>query len=175
MYAEKLVTLSKTSDANYIWRIEGTDHGLGHDHNTAPITHLKSGDNIRFRHVVSQMRLHSHDFRPLVSDLEHHSEASVSGGADTIGDGDDDWVIEITSGIDDTSKTRVRALDTTFRLRHRERGCYLFSHDVAFPQGFQQQEVTCNSDGGELADSLWYIETNVHPQCMNPGTHLQQG
>lgn len=43
-------------------------------------------------------------------------------------------------------------------------GCYLFSHKVKLPDwGFEQQEVTCNKNP-TWDNSLWYIETNNHPQ-----------
>lgn len=64
---------------------------------------------------------------------------------------------------DPESKLRLRTLHTRFRLQHVITGCFLFSHPVKLPDwGFDQQEVTC-AKGGTLPNSIWYIESNFHP------------
>ena len=99
------------------------------------------------------------------------------------GDANDDFIVEITSKPrgkgDKQAKHRLRTLRSEFRLRHAMTGCYLFSHKVKLPEwGFEQQEVsfvsafgrncsrkvTCNKNP-TWANSLWFIETNTHPQC----------
>ena len=84
-----------------------------------------------------------------------------------VGDANDDWYVEIEHGDsrDGESAKRLRTLRTTFRLRHALTGCYLFSHKVKLPEwGFEQQEVTCNKNAVR-ANSLWMIETTLHPKC----------
>lgn len=120
---------------------------------------------VRLRHIVSDKNLHSHDFRPPVSDVDFQNEVSGYGMSGFVGDANDDWFIEIEHGekSDKESSIRLRTLRTVFKLRHAITGCYLFSHKVKLPEwGFEQQEVTCNKNAMK-ANSLWMIETATHP------------
>ena len=120
---------------------------------------------IRLRHIVTEKNLHSHDYRPPVSDVDFQNEVSAYGMTGFIGDANDDWLVEIERGDkgDKESSKRLRTLRTVFRLKHAMTGCYLFSHKVKLPDwGFEQQEVTCNKDAMKL-NSLWMIETATHP------------
>ena len=83
-----------------------------------------------------------------------------------VGDANDDWIVEVVKGDskDRESGRRLRTLRTKFRLRHALQGCYLFSHKVKLPDwAYEQQEVTCNKNA-VLENSLWYIETAIHPK-----------
>ena len=116
---------------------------------------------IKLRHTTTDKALHSHDFRPPVSEVDFQNEVSAYGMPDFAGDMNDDWIVEIHEGSkkDKESSKRLRTLRTHFRLRHALQGCYLFSHKVKLPEwGYEQQEVTCNKNA-VLANSLWYIET----------------
>lgn len=120
---------------------------------------------VKLRHISTDKALHSHDFRPPVSDVEFQNEVSAYGVPNFAGDMNDDWIVEIKEGDkrDKESTKRVRTLRTKFRLRHALTGCYLFSHKVKLPEwAYEQQEVTCNKNA-VLANSLWYIETSLHP------------
>jgi len=120
---------------------------------------------VRLRHIITDKSLHSHDYRPPVSDVDFQNEVSGYGMAGFIGDANDDWFVEIERGdkSDKESFNRLRTLRTVFRLRHAMTGCYLFSHKVKLPAwGFEQQEVTCNKNAMK-ANSLWMIETATHP------------
>lgn len=120
---------------------------------------------VRLRHIVTDKNLHSHDYRPPVSDVDFQNEVSGYGMKGFIGDANDDWFVEIEHGdrSDKESSTRLRTLRTVFRLRHAMTGCYLFSHKVKLPDwGFEQQEVTCNKNAMK-ANSLWMIESATHP------------
>lgn len=117
---------------------------------------------------MTEKRLHSHDMRPPISEVDFQNEVSAYGFAGFMGDANDDWLVEIEEGDkrDRESSKRLRTLRTKFRLRHLLTGCYLFSHKVKLPEwGFEQQEVTCNKNAVR-DNSLWYIETNMHPNCM---------
>ena len=117
------------------------------------------------RHIITDKNLHSHDFRPPVSDVDFQNEVSAYGMTGFVGDANDDWVVEIERGDpnDKESSKRLRTLRTVFRLRHAMSGCYLFSHKVKLPEwGFEQQEVTCNKNAMK-DNSLWMIETATHP------------
>ncbi|KAF7300996.1 Glycosyltransferase family 39 protein [Mycena indigotica] len=125
------------------------------------------GDKARVKlfHPSTDKRLHSHDFRPPVSEVDFQNEVSAYGMANFEGDANDDWWLEIVSGDkrDSHSTKRLRTIKTKFRLRHALTGCYLFSHKVKLPEwGFEQQEVTCNTNA-VMANSLWYVETATHP------------
>jgi dolichyl-phosphate-mannose-protein mannosyltransferase len=129
-----------------------------------PLAYITPGTRIKLRHMVTQKHLHSHDVRPPVSDVEFQNEVSAYGMAGFAGDANDDWFVEIDHGdkSDKESSKRLRTIRTTFRLRHALTGCYLFSHKVKLPDwGFEQQEVTCNKNAVK-ANSLWFIETNIH-------------
>jgi len=120
---------------------------------------------VRLRHIITDKNLHSHDFRPPVSDVDFQNEVSAYGMTNFIGDSNDDWFVEIEHGdnSDKESSKRLRTLRTVFRLRHALTGCYLFSHKVKLPDwGFEQQEVTCNKNAMK-ANSLWMVETATHP------------
>ncbi len=176
---EQQTTLYPHRDSNNIWRIvhaniEGQpDHDYAHE----PITYLTPGMQVRFEHVPTNKRLHSHDVRPPVSEVDFQNEVSVYGYPGFVGDANDNWIVEIEYGSrrDRKSWSRVRTIGTTFRLRHALQGCYLFSHKVKLPEwGFEQQEVTCNKNAVK-PNSLWYIETNTHPHCTCAISSLDGG
>lgn len=131
------------------------------------MTHVTHGMTVRFQHITTQKHLHSHNVRPPVSDVDWQNEVSGYGFPGFVGDANDHWVVEIEKGDsrDPASTKRLRTLHTTFRLRHALTGCYLFSHKVKLPDwAYEQQEVTCNTNAVK-PNSLWYAESNTHPQC----------
>jgi dolichyl-phosphate-mannose-protein mannosyltransferase len=136
-----------------------------------PIRHVNDALLIRLEHTITKKKLHSHDVRPTVSEVDWQNEVSGYGFEGFDGDANDHWVVEIekdwTDKGDKQAKKRLKALRTKFRLRHLYTGCYLFSHKVKLPDwGFEQQEVTCNKNPTK-ANSLWFIETNEHPLCLS--------
>eukprot|EP00833_Pecoramyces_ruminatium_P001870 jgi/Orpsp1_1/1175902/evm.model.c7180000055663.1 len=154
---QQQVTLYSFSDENSEWLIlpsrDNERNKFGQN--------LKSGDTVRLQHVPTGRRLHSHDHRPPMTDEEYQNEVSGYGGPGVI-DPLDNWIVEIVSGRDKASTENVKTYDTVFRLRHKNTGCYLFSHPVQLPDwGFEQQEVTC---GVEVlkANTLWRIERNMN-------------
>lgn len=122
---------------------------------------------IRLHHAPSGKKLHSHDIRPPVSEVDFQNEVSAYGFPNFAGDANDNFQIEFvkdeTDRGDRYAMKRLRTLRTKFRLRHVLTGCYLFSHKVKLPDwGFEQQEVTCNKNPTK-ANSIWYVETSTHP------------
>jgi len=161
---QQQITLYSFSDNNSEWLIlpqrDNEKHLFGQS--------LKDGDTVRLQHVPTGRRLHSHDIRPPMSDEEYQNEVSGYGGPGVI-DPHDNWVIEIFDGKTKNSTNYVKTFDTTFRLRHKNTGCYLFSHSVKLPEwGFDQQEVAC---GREIlkANTLWRIERNTN-ESFDPKT-----
>jgi dolichyl-phosphate-mannose-protein mannosyltransferase len=133
------------------------------------LTHVTNGMVIRLEHITTEKRLHSHDHRPPVSEVDFQNEISGYGFPGFTGDANDNFVVEIEHGDkhDRESFKRLKTLRTKFRLRHQLTGCYLFSHKVKLPEwGFEQQEVTCNKNAVR-PNSLWFIETNTHPLCTS--------
>ncbi|KAA1083779.1 hypothetical protein PGT21_006599 [Puccinia graminis f. sp. tritici] len=172
---QQQITLYPHHDDNNVWTVLGR---LADDidlvHRKPPDFYYKNrvpvngSTFIRLNHPLTDKRLHTHDIRPPVSEVDYQNEVSGYGFPNYPGDANDEWIIEIISKesdlkTDPVSAKQVRALRTKFRLRHSLQNCYLFSHKVRLPDwGFGQQEVTCNRNP-TLASSLWYIESNYHP------------
>ncbi|SCU97083.1 LAFA_0G09648g1_1 [Lachancea sp. 'fantastica'] len=160
---QQQITLYPHLDGNNDWLIELRDAP-----NTAVTSFegLTDGTAIRLKHVSTQRRLHSHDHKAPVSEsADWQKEVSGYGFEGFEGDANDDWIVEIdqAASAPGEARTRVKALETKFRLKHPLMNCHLFSHEVKLPKwGFEQQEVTCASQGKEHL-TLWYIEGNSHP------------
>ncbi|OCF73163.1 dolichyl-phosphate-mannose-protein mannosyltransferase [Kwoniella mangroviensis CBS 8886] len=168
---QQQITLYPHRDDNNVWRIvnaSAPDGPASYPWDDIPTEWVLTGTKIRLEHVITEKRLHSHDVRPPVSEVDFQNEVSGYGFPGFAGDANDDFVVEIahrTRGRRDrTARHRLKALRSQFRLRHALTGCYLFSHKVKLPDwGFEQQEVTCNKNP-TWENSLWYIETNEHAQ-----------
>ena len=135
--------------------------------NYPDMVYIEHGSRVKLRHLVTDKNLHSHDFRPPVSEVDFQNEVSAYGLPGYAGDMNDDWIVEIEKGSkkDPVSSRRVRTLGTQFRLKHPLTGCYLFSHKVKLPTwAYEQQEVTCNKNAVR-ANSLWMIESSEHTKC----------
>ncbi|KAK5109557.1 hypothetical protein LTR62_006908 [Meristemomyces frigidus] len=133
--------------------------------NLASPAFIEDGSLIRLYHIVTDRRLHSHDVRPPMTEAEWQNEVSAYGYEGFEGDANDLFRVEIVKSLSDgaAAKTRLRTIQSKFKLVHIMTGCVLFSHKVKLPEwGFEQQEVTC-AKGGTLPNSVWYIETNNHP------------
>lgn len=165
---QQQVTLYPHRDQNNDWRIaNATQEGIPWKEweSLDRLHYIENGARVKLRHLSTEKSLHSHDFRPPVSEVDFQNEVSTYGMPDFAGDANDDWIVEIERGDrrDSQSSKRLRTLRTVFRLRHALTGCYLFSHKVKLPTwGFEQQEVTCNKNAVK-ANSLWIVETNMHP------------
>ncbi|KAJ7667071.1 glycosyltransferase family 39 protein [Mycena rosella] len=160
---QQQITLYPHRDHNNDWRIY---NATWDDGDADALTYISDKMRVKLEHISTEKRLHSHDVRPPVSDVEFQNEVSAYGMPGFDGDANDDWWVEIVHGDkrDKESGKRLRTLRTTFRLRHALTGCYLFSHKIKLPDwAFEQQEVTCNKNA-VLANSLWYVETAMHPK-----------
>ncbi|KAI9376247.1 MIR motif-containing protein [Aspergillus egyptiacus] len=127
--------------------------------------YIQDGAIIRLNHMMTKRRLHSHNERPPVTDVDWQFEVSAYGYEGFAGDANDYWRIEIVKSMSDgeEAKKRLRTIQSKFRLVHVMTGCVLFSHKVKLPEwGWEQQEVTC-AKGASLPNSIWYIEGNSHP------------
>lgn len=160
---QQQITLYPHLDLNNEWVIELYDKP-GYVPET--FEGVEDGTKIRLKHQVTSRRLHSHDHKPPVSESsDWQKEVSGYGHEGFDGDANDDWIVEIdkAKSAPGEAQTKVKAIDTKFRLRHAMTGCYLFSHETKLPSwGFEQQEVTCASSG-QPSLTIWYIEGNENP------------
>ncbi|KAI1495817.1 dolichyl-phosphate-mannose-protein mannosyltransferase 1 [Biscogniauxia marginata] len=178
---QQQITLYPHKDDNNLWLLENQTQPL--DPNGVEIngtrawdgitnlteTYIRDGDVIRLYHLATHRRLHSHDLRPPVSEQEWQNEVSAYGYEGFPGDANDLFRVEIVKkqSLGGVAAERLRTIQTKFRLIHIMTGCALFSHKVKLPDwASEQQEVTC-AKGGTLPNSLWYIESNIHPQLTN--------
>ncbi|CAG8676919.1 4103_t:CDS:10, partial [Funneliformis mosseae] len=162
---QQQVTLYPHKDDNNFWVLQNQTDPEVSFNETVP-NWVRNGDIIRLEHIITFKRLHSHDVRPPVTDVEFQNEVSAYGYQGFEGDANDFWRVEIAEHdkSDPESKERLRTLHTKFRLQHTITGCYLFSHSVKLPDwAYGQQEVTCVK-GGSYPNTLWYIEANSHPK-----------
>jgi dolichyl-phosphate-mannose-protein mannosyltransferase len=170
---QQQITLYPHKDENNVWILENQTLPEIDPKPTGPLawdelepTQIKNGDIIRFYHVTTHRRLHSHDQKAPVSEAEWQKEVTAYGYEGFEGDANDFFRVEIIKSMSDGEKAKeyVRTIQTKFRLVHVMSGCVLFSHKVKLPDwGFEQQEVTCATQG-TLPNAVWYIETNEHPK-----------
>lgn len=189
---QQQITLYPHKDDNNVFMLENQTQPLGMNgepingtgawDNAQNITenYIKDGDVLRLYHLATHRRLHSHDVRPPVSEADWQNEVSAYGYEGFEGDANDMFRVEIVKkqSLGSVAKERLRTIQTKFRLVHVMTGCVLFSHKVKLPEwASEQQEVTC-AKGGTLPNSVWYIESNAHPQLtqdaervnyVNPG------
>ncbi|KAJ7196882.1 glycosyltransferase family 39 protein [Mycena haematopus] len=159
---QQQITLYPHRDQNNDWRISNATWETAEPNGA--LKYITNKMRVKLEHISTFKRLHSHDVRPPVSDVDFQNEVSAYGMEGFEGDANDDWWVEIVHGDkrDSESSKRLRTLRSKFRLRHALTGCYLFSHKVKLPEwGFEQQEVTCNKNA-VMANSLWYVETAMH-------------
>ncbi|KPV74430.1 glycosyltransferase family 39 protein [Rhodotorula graminis WP1] len=163
---QQQITLYPHRDDNNIWLVlNSTADGSIPDPEThAPPHPIPDRTTIVLHHPSTHKKLHSHDIRPQVTEVDYQNEVSAYGFEGFEGDANDFWVVEIDQAESEgrVAKKQLETLRTKFRLRHALTGCYLFSHKVKLPDwGFEQQEVTCNKNPSR-ENALWYIETNTH-------------
>jgi dolichyl-phosphate-mannose-protein mannosyltransferase len=168
---QQQITLYPHKDENNLWMLENRTYpdggvGLSGFENISPPVFIQNGAIIKLYHPATDKRLHSHDHRPPVTEAEWQNEVSGYGFKGFEGDANDYFRVEIVGKMSQGAhaKTRLRTIESKFRLIHILTGCALFSHKVKLPPwAFEQQEVTCAKQG-TLPNSLWYIESNEHPQ-----------
>lgn len=176
--SEQQITLYPHKDENNDWHVLNytmPEEPVPDYQTQTPPTIITNGMQIRLHHVMTNKKLHSHDVRPPVTEVDYQNEVSAYGFEGFEGDANDHFFIEFdrenTDRKDKAAMQRLRTLRTKFRLRHALTGCYLFSHKVKLPDwGFDQQEVTCNKNPSR-PNTIWYAETNTHPLCKWGFTH----
>jgi dolichyl-phosphate-mannose-protein mannosyltransferase len=128
------------------------------------LEYIKDGDIVRIYHQLTGRNLHSHVIRAPIS--TKHWEVSCYGD-ETIGDTQDNWIVEIIKDKIKSDTKQLHALTTRFRLKNVHMNCYLASHSKLLPQwGFRQNEVYCDrySDGSS-PNTWWNIEEHHNEKC----------
>ncbi|MCJ1312413.1 hypothetical protein MMC25_006087 [Agyrium rufum] len=171
---QQQITLYPHKDENNLWVFENQTQPEGPDGpikgpaawDTLEPEWIVDGSVLKLYHITTDRRLHSHDQRPPVSEQDWQNEVSAYGYEGFEGDANDLFRVEIVKSLSDgaEAKTRLRTIQTKFKLVHIMTGCSLFSHKVKLPDwAFEQQEVTCAKQG-TLPNSIWYVEQNEHPK-----------
>lgn len=153
---QQVVTGFQFPDINNYWFIEKEFQKTSVE---SPFEQIQDGDIIRLRHFQTLRRLHSHDFRPPLSDKDYQFEVSAYGAEGYKGNPDDIWRVDI---INNGTLGPLKALGTQFKLYHLKQRCYLFSSREQLPHyGASQQIVSC-CKGCFDEKTIWYIEDNSH-------------
>ncbi|GAA5998507.1 hypothetical protein JCM5350_006501 [Sporobolomyces pararoseus] len=164
---QQQVTLYPHRDDNNVWLLYNSTSNpdIPDPEHHAPPTPVLDHAVVVLHHVSTAKKLHSHDIRAPVTEVDYQNEVSAYGFEGFEGDANDHFQIEIdqVESHGSLAKKQLQTLRTRFRLRHVLTGCYLFSHKVKLPDwGFEQQEVTCNKNPSK-ENAVWYVETNTHP------------
>ncbi|CRG82950.1 dolichyl-phosphate-mannose-proteinmannosyltransferase [Talaromyces islandicus] len=171
---QQQVTLYPHKDENNVFLLENQTQPLGPDGaeiegylawDNLTADYIYDGAVIKLYHLLTHRRIHSHDERAPITEVDWQNEVSAYGYEGFAGDANDLFRVEIIKSMSDgeEAKKRLRTIQTKFRLVHIMTGCTLFSHKVKLPDwAWEQQEVTC-ARGGTLPNSIWYIEGNDHP------------
>ncbi|BGP33280.1 Dolichyl-phosphate-mannose--protein mannosyltransferase 1 [Rhodotorula toruloides] len=165
---QQQITLYPHRDDNNVWLVlnaTADTAAIPDPEHHAPPAPVPDHTTLVFHHPSTHKKLHSHDIRAPITEVDYQNEVSGYGFEGFEGDANDHWVLEIDQAESDgrVAKKQLETLRTKFRLRHLLTGCYLFSHKVKLPDwGFEQQEVTCNKNPSR-ENALWYVETNTHP------------
>ncbi len=80
--AEQQITLYPHRDENNLWRIvngSAPDGPATYPWDDLPFEHVLTGSRVRLEHKTTDKRLHSHDVRPPVSDVDFQNEVSGYG------------------------------------------------------------------------------------------------
>ena len=137
----------------------------GPNDTAVPPRMLVSGDVFRFHHVETGKSLHSHKVKAPVT--SEHYEVSGYGGPDTVGDDNDNWIIEVVDDLEygkGHPGSPIRTLTTRVRFRHQVLGCYMRAANVILPTwGWKQVEVTCDPENnpGDVF-TYWNIENHFN-------------
>ncbi|KAI9288981.1 hypothetical protein BC943DRAFT_260833, partial [Umbelopsis sp. AD052] len=156
--SQQQVTAYPFQDLNNGWVLQKPDSLWN---SSQPIEWVEDKQKIRLEHFATLKKLHSHEkHAPISQDL---FEVTAYGDIFTK-DYNDYWTVEIVDHDheDATSKDRLKALSTKFRLKH-SRGCYLAAHHVKLPDYAKGHfEVACRKEAKQEV-STWLVENSIHP------------
>ena len=127
---------------------------------------LRDGHVVRLLHKQTGHLLHAHaTYRAPITTTDYE----VTGyGKEDLNDQNDLWRVEVVHEMGAIKDESIRALTTTFRLRHVNTGCLLKSRNVHLPQwAFKQGEVSCDPNPGNESSSYfqWNVEEHINVKC----------
>jgi MIR domain len=150
---QQMVVGRKTADAETVWVIHGPD---GEPPDSRLGQEVKHGDLVRLTHEKTARNLHSHASPAPIAGNQGQREVTAYGDAG-IGNGDDNWRVDLKGGTLWSSGMRIR-------LEH-SKGWVLHSHtgksEPELTNG--EQEVTCFPQGD--ANDFW-IAYAVSPDII---------
>jgi len=114
---QQVVTFTKDSASGLVyWNIQ---QGFGNSTTCPTGTPIQCGDTIRLLHTSTKKRLHSHDFRSMITTRNYQVSAFGDTGqyGVTGGDEGDDWVVHC--------KNRFWLEGESFQLKHKTTGRFL--------------------------------------------------
>lgn len=79
---EQQITLYPHRDENNNWRVINGSSESGpasYDWSQLPLQYIENGAKIRLEHIVTEKRLHSHEVRPPISEVDFQNEVSGYG------------------------------------------------------------------------------------------------
>eukprot|EP00026_Physarum_polycephalum_P009440 Phypoly_transcript_09564.p1 GENE.Phypoly_transcript_09564~~Phypoly_transcript_09564.p1 ORF type:complete len:403 (+),score=58.08 Phypoly_transcript_09564:156-1364(+) len=133
-----------TISTNTVWVIKGR-HKAGDRYNFTPKLVVRNGDVIRLEHYNTQTNLHSHTGHR--SAISKQQEVTCF-GHDGIGDGNDDFRVEVLGG------ETTWSVNSHIRLIHVNTNCALHSHSKPLDDR-HNFEVTCYQKRD--ANDLWAV------------------
>lgn len=140
-------------------------HVIIHDGDTVRINHKNTGSYLRANAVGAPITSSSYEVS-CFGDVESNDWA-------------DEWVIKIQSQdqspdpmFQDEDPLEIHSVSTSFRLKHKQLGCYLATTGKSYPAwGYQQGEVVCKySVFSRDKNTWWNIEKHVNDKLPLPAT-----
>lgn len=105
--SQQQITLYPHRDENNLWLLTNqTDPEIAF--NTSAPVFVENGAVVRLMHIGTEKRLHSHDVRPPVSEVEWQNEVSGYGFPGFEGDANDFFRIEIVKSHSRKGEARKR-------------------------------------------------------------------
>lgn len=172
------VTLYGHEDPNNEWIVELPRKFYEHKHFNQS-RQVKDGEFIRLYHKATGRYLHVSDVRPPISEHDYSKEVNCNATRGLMGNTEYEFRLRILNkkphATNNLPMIKLRATETVFMLVSRDHRCNLISHHDKLPSwGNYQNEVLCVLES-TIPNSLWYIETNLHPLLNEFTSHVNFG
>lgn len=172
------VTLYGHEDPNNEWIVElpRKFYENKHFNQSRPV---KDGELIRLYHKATGHYLHVSDVRPPISEHDYSKEVNCNETRGFLGNTEYEFRLRILNkkphAANNLAMIKLRATETVFMLVSRDFRCNLISHSSKLPSwGEFQNEVLCVEES-TIPNSLWYIESNLHPLLDERKPHVDFG
>lgn len=155
---QSVTAYPSSDDGNSLWIVLGTANAP-----CVPGDPIKKNQELRLQHVATRRWLHSHRFQ---SPLSGNLEVSAF-GSDNETDGGDVWSVEWDG------KVKIWKQDLKVRLKHRDTGSYLYSHEMKFGNPIPGQHEVCGIERKDR-NAEWQASEGVYfpqPLKVKGGEH----